>query len=106
MIEQELPPSWEGSVLLDIGGDVGALMLHTPSSMDGDEIDLFPDDTTMPHTHSAVRERHLADGVSYAAVYPGLREGTYTVEGSGQIVTIVGGRVTEVEFGKVSKANS
>jgi hypothetical protein len=101
MIEHQLPPSWEGSVMLDIGGDVGALMLHTPSSMDGEEIDLFPDDATTPHTHSAVRERQLVAGVSYAAVYPGLSAGMYTVEGSGQKVTIVGGQVTEIQYGDV-----
>jgi hypothetical protein len=36
--------------------------------------------------------------VSYAAVYPNLRAGLYTVEESGQRVVIIGGRVTEVDF--------
>jgi hypothetical protein len=98
MSEPQLPPSWDGSVVLDIGGDVGALMLRTPSTLNGREIDLDPDDETAPHTHSAVRERRLLGGVAYAAMYPNLRAGQYTVEGSGQRVTIVGGHVTEITY--------
>src|ERR1700677_1900293 len=98
MSEPQLPPSWDGSVVLDIGGDVGALMLRPPSTLNGCEIDLDPDDETAPHTHSAVRERRLIGGVAYAAVYPSLKAGRYTVEGTGQRVTIVGGQVTEIAY--------
>lgn len=98
MTEEQLAPSWEGSVVLDIGGEVGALMLHTSPAMVGHEIDLIPDDGTVAHTHSAVRERQLVNGVSFAAVYPHLQAGTYVVEGSDQRVTITGGRVTELEY--------
>jgi hypothetical protein len=90
-------------VVLDIGGDVGALMLRTPPTMDRDEIDLTPDDASLPHTHSAVRERHLGTDITYAAVYPSLKAGMYTVEGSNQRVEIVGGVVTDVEFGETAK---
>jgi hypothetical protein len=98
MEETQLPPSWDGSVVLDIGGQVGALMLRTPPSFNGREIDLYPQDPDAAHTHSAVRERRLPAGVCYAAVYPSLRSGTYQVEGSGQRVAIVGGRVTEIDL--------
>jgi hypothetical protein len=96
--EAQLPPSWDGSVVLDIGGEIGALLLRTPPTMNGVEIDLEPDDDSAPHTHSAVRERRLLGGVAYTAVYPGLKAGIYTVAGSGQRVTIVGGQVTETEY--------
>ena len=98
MTERQLAPSWDGSVVLDIGGDVGALMLHTVASLAGHEIDLIPDDDDTPHTHSAVRERRLTNGVSFAAVYPCLKAGMYTVAGSAQRVSIMGGHVTELEF--------
>jgi hypothetical protein len=98
MEEIQLPPSWDGSVVLDIGGDVGALLLRTPPALNGREIDLTPDNASQPHTHSAVRERQLPNAVSYAAVYPNLKAGLYTIEGSGQRIVIVGGRVTEVDF--------
>jgi len=66
--------------------------------MIGCEIDLTPDDANLPHTHSAVRERHSHTGVTFAAVYPHLKSGTYTIEGSAQRITIVGGRVADVEY--------
>ena len=85
-------------MILDIGGDVGALMLRTSPTMVGREIDLIPDDASAPRTHSAVRERESTHGLSFAAVYPYLTSGTYRVEGSAQRVTIVGGRVTDVSY--------
>jgi hypothetical protein len=66
--------------------------------MVGLEIDLTPDDVNLPPTHSAVRERQSVNGLSFAAVYPHLRAGTYTVEGSAQRITIEGGRVTDVQY--------
>ena len=98
MEETQFGPSWDGSVVLDIGGDVGALVLRVPPALAGHEIDLQPEDPTQPHTHSAVRERHHGEGVIYAAVYPALVAGTYLVEGSGQRVTIEGGHVSDVEY--------
>lgn len=83
---------------LDVGGDVGALILFTSPTLTGNQIDLAPDDGHEPHTRSAVLERNLAQGVSFAAVYPHLREGSYTIEGSDQRVTIVGGRVTTLDY--------
>jgi hypothetical protein len=98
MSEPQLAPSWDGGVVLDIGVDVGALVLRTPASMVGDEIDLVPDEPPRHRTHSAVRERRHGMGDSYAAVYPSLKAGAYTVERSGQRVVIVGGVVTDIEF--------
>ena len=98
MSETILPASWDGSVVLDIGGDVGALILRTSPAYFAREIDLVPDDVTTPHVHSAVRERRTSQGSSFAAVYPQLREGSYTIEGTTQRLTIAGGRVIDVEF--------
>ncbi|MGH3732445.1 MAG: phospholipase [Acidimicrobiales bacterium] len=96
--ETALGPSWNGSVILDIGSDVGALVLHTSSQWLGREIVLQPDDSSRPHTHSAVRERRSPKGSTFAAVYPQLHAGHYAVEGSHQRLTITGGRVTELEL--------
>lgn len=96
--ERRLPPSWDGSVVLDIGGDVGALVLHVPAAMDGREIELEPTDPSQPHTHSAVRERRIEGRASFAAVYPNLASGRYVVQGTEQSVTIRGGEVTELSY--------
>ena len=43
-----------------------------------------------------MRERRTPNGSSFAAVYPQLKEGVYTIEGTKQRVTIVGGKVADV----------
>jgi hypothetical protein len=88
----------DGVVVMDIGGDVGGLVLYTAAELVGREIDLTSLDDAHAHTHSAVRERHHGGLVRYAAVYPSLRAARYAVAGSSREVTIVGGRVTEVVY--------
>jgi|SRR5580698_8683966 hypothetical protein len=76
-----LGPSSAGSVVLELGPGIGALLLHTPAELDGAEIEisLVPADGEPParRTHSQVRPRHTANGTKYAAVYPDLAEGQY-----------------------------
>jgi hypothetical protein len=91
-------PSEDGSVVLELGGDLGALVLRVPAELLGTEIDLVPDDQALLHTHSAVRERLVEPEHVYAAVYPSLRAGRYRIEGSEQVVEVVGGKVTDVAF--------
>jgi hypothetical protein len=90
--------SYEGSVVLDIGGDIGALVLRVPRALLGDEIELHPDDAGVARVHSAVRERKTTAGEVYAAVYPQLTAGEYLISGTRQRVSISGGQVTEVEL--------
>jgi hypothetical protein len=97
--EAVLPPSTDGSVVLDVGGDVGALVLHTDATLDGVEIDLYRSDSIIPYVHSAVRARRLTTGTRFAAVYPDLPAGDYVIAAHGSVpptaVTVDGGRVTE-----------
>jgi hypothetical protein len=82
MAESALGPSRSGSVVLDLGPGLGALVLHTPPELDGQEIEISSDSDPHPHphrTHSQVRPRHTAGGTQYAAVYPGLAPGGYTI---------------------------
>ncbi|MFC1415779.1 hypothetical protein [Streptacidiphilus cavernicola] len=73
-------PSREGSVVLEIGGDLGALIIHTGPEQDGLEIEVSPvDDAAAPRTHAAVRPRHLAGRTVYCAVISPLTAGRYTV---------------------------
>ncbi|MEO9138809.1 MAG: phospholipase [Jatrophihabitans sp.] len=124
MTEQsQLGPSYDGTVVLDIGGDVGALIIHTGADLHLAEIEVSRVDggLPLPHTHDghthdghthaqpdptrthvAVRERRGSTGVRFAAIYPGLREGVYTVWGlDGAVrdaVTIEGGAVAELDW--------
>jgi hypothetical protein len=98
MAEQQLSPSWDGSVVLDIGGDIGALVLLVSADLDRHEIDLRPETPGQPNTHSAVRERRLESSSTFAAVYPSLLAGRYTIVGTSQQITISGGEVTETRL--------
>ena len=98
MVEPQLSPSWDGSVVLDIGGDIGALVLQVSADLDQHEIDLRPENPDQPNTHSAVRERRLDSGSTFAAVYPSLLEGRYTIVGTSQMITINGGEVTQTRL--------
>ena len=79
MTEAAYGPSGHGTVVLDLGPDTGALVLHAPHELDGAEIDISPCGSPDRRTHSMVRPRHTAGNTQYAAVYPGLAPGDYTV---------------------------
>jgi len=97
-------PSRAGSVVLDLGAGVGALILDAPAELNGREIEISPaaDGTGCRRTHSMVRERRTGARTSYAAVYPGLAAGHYTIwrdaAAPAGTVTIDGGRVTRYRW--------
>jgi hypothetical protein len=101
MHQHSVEPSETGSVVLDIGGDTGALIIYTGPDLLGVEIEVSPAEhgTGGLRTHSAVRLRQVQGAVFHSAVYPGLPAGTYTVWATGDApvgsVTIVGGTVGE-----------
>jgi hypothetical protein len=93
-------PSGTGSVVLELGSGVGALVLHTPPELDGREIEVSGlGGTAVQRTHALVRLRMTGGARHYAAVYPQLIAGTYTVWDDAvtavATVTVDGGRVTE-----------
>jgi hypothetical protein len=93
-------PSGSGTVVLELGPGAGALVLHTPADMNGAEIDISA--ASGARTHSMVRPRHVAGGTQYAAVYPELAPGEYTIwraDGTpAAAVTITGGTATTVHW--------
>jgi len=101
MAEPVAGPSGPGTVVMEVGGDIGALILYTPAEMDGREIEISPDGSAK-RTHSQVRARHMAAGTSHAAVYPGLVAGPYTIwDGADRpaaSVVITGGEVASCRW--------
>jgi hypothetical protein len=102
----ENPHAGTGAVVLDIGGEIGALVISTPGLPVGVEIEICPAgrrrdrpddgrgwwDGEWRHVHApgsgghahgsawphvGVVARRTATGVERAAVFPGLREGRY-----------------------------
>jgi hypothetical protein len=104
MPEPVLGPSGAGSVVLDLGADIGALVLDASAELNGREIEISPADggARAHRTHSLVRERWTGAGRSYAAVYPGLPAGDYTIWRDSVTpagtVTIDGGHVTRYRW--------
>jgi hypothetical protein len=99
MTEEIRGPSGPGTVVLELGAGVGALVLYTPAELDGREIEISPEGAvTSRRTHSMVRPRQMATGTRYAAVYPDLAAGPYTVwadeQSAAGSVVVAGGRVT------------
>lgn len=94
--------SHPGSVMLELGGEVGALIVHTGPERHGEEIEIVPLSGDGVRTHAEVRERRLPDTNVYCAVYHGLAAGEYIVEygtANNPTVTITGGVVTELRPG-------
>jgi hypothetical protein len=78
--EPRYGPTQPGTVLLDLGGTIGALVLTVPAALTGAEIEISrADQPDGPRTHAQVRERPGRGAAGYAAVYPGLSAGTYTI---------------------------
>jgi hypothetical protein len=99
MNEEVAGPSGPGTVVMELGAGIGALILYAPAGLDGEEIEISHDDQPAAgRTHSRVRPRHTPAGTSYAAVYPGLPAGRYTIwrdrREPAAAVTVTGGQVT------------
>jgi hypothetical protein len=95
--EQPLVPA-RGAVL-DIGGDVGALLVQADAALEGAEIELY-DERGAYLMHTEVHGRDVSGTRSYAGLFPAVVAGGYLLElgdGSDRTpVTVVGGQVTTV----------
>ena len=128
MTAVENPRAGQGSVVLDIGVDVGAIVVSAPSELIGAEIEVCPagrradppdegrgwwpggwrssghahaHDPAWPHV--SVLPRATPAGVRCAAVFPGLRAGRYELwlrptGPTALVVAVEGARVTEVDW--------
>jgi hypothetical protein len=74
-----LDPSGQGTVVLNIGAGIGALVIYTPGNLHGHEIEVSPVTDASARTHAAVRARYVRDGVLFSVVIDDLAEGRYVV---------------------------
>jgi len=102
--EPILPPSGEGTVVLDIGGDNGAAIIYTDSTLSGSEIEIKPLGQSWKGVHTGVRRRDLPDEICFAAVFGSIAAGSYHLRVKGtdsepvMTVEIVGGGVAEAQW--------
>ena len=113
-VEEHNRHAGQGAVLVDIGGDVGALVVAMPPEMTGVEVEIRPADDSGPtahthdhggghhhahHPHVAVVVRPTPDGPLPSLVYPAVAEGDYVLvvigdEAARRAVHVEGGVVT------------
>jgi len=96
-------PTGPGTVVLNLGPGVGALVLNTPADLNGREIEISRDAVAgARRTHSQVRERPTPAGTRFAALYPDLPAGSYTIwhdqTTAVGTVTVVGGEVASFNW--------
>lgn len=58
MVSEENPHAGQGAVVLDIGGDVGALIVEMPSHLEHLEVEIIPTGTDSRADHSADSPAH------------------------------------------------
>ena len=93
----EQAPENVDNLILDIGADTGALIIHAAADRDQAEIEISPAGSEQARAHNIVRRREAVSGAVYAAVFPALAAGDYVVWRDAAIaagtVVVHGGRV-------------
>jgi hypothetical protein len=101
MAEQHSDRVHPESVVLDIGQDIGALIIYTGPELHGREIEVSPCGS-MTRVHVEVLERRINGRAVFAAVFPRLRAGDYDIwenrANPSGAVTIVGGEVVTIDW--------
>jgi hypothetical protein len=89
-------------VVLDIGEDLGALIVYTDAAMLGVEIEISPRGEDDRRSHKDVLEREINGRPAYTAVFDKVPEGTYTLwvddTARARNVAISGGEIAELDW--------
>lgn len=97
-------------VVLDIGDDLGALIVYTDAALHGTEIEISPTGEDSQRAHKDVLERGLTGRPAFTAVFDRLPEGSYTLWSAGvplaRDVEVTGGAVAELDRTGVALAAS
>jgi hypothetical protein len=88
--------------VLDIGDDIGALIIHSRRELCGRQIDVSPKERTWQRIHTDVLERRANGSPVFAALFLSLPAGDYIIWGDSSRpvgeITIAGGQVAEVDW--------
>jgi hypothetical protein len=89
-------------VVLEIGDDLGALIVNTAGDMHGVEIEISPEGDDALRSHKQVLERSGGGHPAYTAVFDQLPAGTYTLwtDDVARVrgVEVAAGRVSELTW--------
>jgi hypothetical protein len=95
-------------VVLEIGDDLGALIVHTDAEMHGVEVEISPTEDDDCRSHKQVLERFTGDRSTHSLVFDQLPAGRYTLW-SGDVakvrdVVVRAGEVTEYRWPTEARA--
>jgi len=89
-------------VVLDIGEDVGALIVHLDASLHGVEVEISPSGDDRARSHKEVLERAIAGRPAHTAVFDRLAGGSYTLwiedAAIARDVAVTGGSIAELDL--------
>jgi hypothetical protein len=102
MTEQHSHRSHPEQVVLEIGAELGALVVYTNADLHGTEIEISPTGDDDHRAHKDVLNRPVSGRPTYAAVFDRLADGSYTLWADDQPVAtgvaIIGGCITELDW--------
>jgi hypothetical protein len=97
-------------VVLDIGGTLGALIVHAGADLLDTPIELSRAGRDAERVHQHVLERPLPAGTAYAAVFDKIEEGAYTLwmrdEVRARDVRVEAGSVTELYWSEAEATSA
>jgi len=89
-------------VVLDIGGDLGALIIYTEPELAGVEIEISATGRDRERSHKEVLEREINGRPAYTAVFDKVPSGSYTLwvddAARARGVAVGGGAVSELDW--------
>jgi hypothetical protein len=103
-VEGAPPAAGPGTVVLDIGGDIGAAVVEAPADLCGREVEMRPAGGEWTGRHVAFHRRATAAGEVVAAVFSPLPAGRWEVRLLGdpsspvRALDVAGGRVARGSF--------
>jgi hypothetical protein len=96
-------------VVLDIGGDLGALIVHTDAGMVGVEVEISATGHDRDRSHRDVLEREIQGRPACTAVFDKVHAGSYTLWLDDipreRDVVVAGGAVAELDWSRTSSSS-
>jgi hypothetical protein len=90
------------AVVLDLGGEIGALIVHADADMLGVEVEISARGHDRLRSHKEVLERELNGRPAYTVVFDNVRAGSYTLWVDDVAlecdVVVTGGAVAELHW--------
>jgi hypothetical protein len=89
-------------VVLDIGGERGALIVHADPELHGVEVEISPRGRDDDRSHKEFLERQVNGHPAYTAVFESVERGTYTLwthdEPRSRGVRVEAGEIAELDW--------